>query len=219
MDSMSISRKANAQQVVIKKTHFPHSVDEAASLTDGEIDRPRMPAVRGVLTVTARRVDRIRLERQITDVYTRDVLPLPGMVLGRGDLFRRSSIMRRLSFHAGFNRRSISVSTTHSGPMATDARSIGDHDGEEKELLGSPDGGNDQYSSLEAECDSPKTPTSTDVHTKVVRFRSTSRKTMGSASSPRSEKRRSQESSHESSPTRKKWTSPLTLLNVFHRRA
>lgn len=215
MDSMTVSRKINAQQVVIKKTHFPHSIDETASLTDGEIDRPRTPAMRGLLTVTARRVDRIRLERQITDVYTRDVLPLPGMVLGRGDLFRRGSIMQRLSFHTGFNRRSISVSTTHSGPMATDARSIGDYDGEEKELLGSPDGGNEH---LEAECDSPKTPTSTDGHSKVVRFRSTSRKTTGSASSPRSEKRRSQESSHESSPTRKKWTSPLTLLNVFHRK-
>ncbi|KAJ5161394.1 hypothetical protein N7492_006786 [Penicillium capsulatum] len=218
MDSMAVSRKNNAQHVVIKKTHFPHTIGESVTLTDGEIDRPRTPAMRGVLTVTARRIDRIRLERQVTDVYTRDVLPLPGMALGRGDLFRRGSIMRRLSFHAGFTRRSTSVSTTHSGPMVTDSRSVGEYDGEEKELAGSMDGGNDQHSALEADCESPKTPTSMDGHSRIVRFRSASRKTTGSVSSPRSEKRPSQDSSHEWSPTRKKWTSPLTLLNVFHRR-
>ena len=218
MDSMAVSRKPGAQEVIIKKTHFPHSLDEAANPAGTEIERPNVPPARGFVTVTARRIERIRLERQITDVYTKDVLPLPGMVLGRGDLFKRGSLMRRLSFHhAGFNRRSVSVSTTHSGPVVTETRSVVEYDGEEKELMESFDGANDQHIPQEGDCGLPKTPSPTSGHTKMVRFRSATKKSPGSASS-RGEKRGSQESNREVSPTRRKWTSPLALLSVFHRR-
>ncbi|KAJ5679849.1 hypothetical protein N7462_008093 [Penicillium macrosclerotiorum] len=216
MDSMAISRKAHVQQIVIKKTHYPHSLDEPGSPISSEIDRPsNTPVARGAPTITAKRVDRIRLERQIIDVYTRDVLPLPGMVLGRGDLFRRGSIMRRLSLHATFAKRSSSVSTSHSGPAMTDARSIDDYSGEEKELVTSHEGNEEQRQSTEPDCESPRTPTSTLGRSRTIRFRSTPRGNTGPASSPRSDKGSSQESNPETSPSRKKWPSPISLFSAL----
>lgn len=217
MDSVAVSRKANVQHVIIKKTHCPHTFEEATSPqgNEGEIERPKTSVTKGALTLIARRMDRIRLERLISDVYTRDVLPLPGMVLGRGDLFRRGSIMRRLSLHAGFSRRSSSISTVHSAIMVADARSVDEYNGEGKESVGGHDGAADQQRPPDNECESPKTPASTIGRSRTLIFRGTSKKTSGTVSSPRSEKPSSHESRHESSPTRKKWTSPMTLLSVF----
>lgn len=217
MDSVGVARKANVQPVVIKKTHFPHTTDETTNPPpEGEIERPKTTVARGALTVTAKRAERIRLERLISDVYTRDVLPLPGMVLGRGDLFRRGSIMRRLSLHATFAKRSSSVSiASQSGRAAADARSIDYQSGEEKDLVTPQDGTNDQRRSAEADCRSPKTPTSTIGRQRTIRFRSTRKRTSESASSPRSEKRTSQEISSEISPSRKKWSSPIGILSAL----
>lgn len=218
MDSLALSRKSNAQYIVIKKTHSPNNSDEVTNQAEGEIERSKMPIARGSLTVTARRMDRIRLERFLADVYTRDVLPLPGMVLGRGDLFRRGSIMGRLSIHTGFSRRSSSMSTTHSGPGIAESPSVSEYTGEEKELLASHDGCEDQHGPHEADCESPKTPTSTISRSKTLRFRDASKKAAGSSSSPSNEKRRSQESNPESSPSRKKWSSPMSLFNALSRK-
>lgn len=215
MDSLTVLRKANVQHVIIKKTHCPHTSEEAASPLggEGEIERPKTPVVRGALTLVAKRIDRIRLERLVADVYTRDVLPLPGMVLGRGDLFRRGSIMRRFSLHAGFANRSSSVSTGHAGPVVTDGRSVEEYSGEEKEWVASHDGFADQQRSPDTECESPETPTSTLGRSRTLRFR-TSMRSAGSVSAPRSEKCSSQDGNPETS-ARKKWTSPTSLFNVF----
>lgn len=218
MDSVGVTRKANVQPVVIKKTHFPHTTEEPTNPPpEGEIERPKITVARGALTVTAKRAERVRLERLISDAYTRDVLPLPGMVLGRGDLFRRGSIMRRLSLHASFAKRSSSISvTSHSARVVPDARSIDYQSGEEKDSVTTHDGPNDQRRSAEADCESPKTPTSTIGRQRTIRFRSTPKRISESASSPRSEKRNSQESGSEVSPSRgKKWTSPIGLLGAL----
>ncbi|KAJ5976311.1 hypothetical protein N7481_010018 [Penicillium waksmanii] len=216
MDSMSISRKFNIQQVVIRKTHYPHIHDESSNPPGNEIERPKTP-IRGILTIVARRIDRIRLEKTIANVYTRDVLPFPGMALGRGDLFRRGSLMRRLSFHGGFNRRSTSGSASHTGPLVIDGNSVAEYKCEEKELMGGQDGCDDPPCSPETEHASPKiprTPTSMSGRSKTLRLRG-SKKNMGSAAtSPRSEKLSSQGSA-ELSLTRKKWTSPLSLFGAL----
>jgi hypothetical protein len=213
MDSMTISRKANVQHIIIKKTHCPRTSEDAASPlgSEGELERPKTP-VRGAVTLIARRMDRIRLERMIADVYTRDVLPMPGMVLGRGDLFRRGSIMRRLSLHTGFAKRSSTVSIGNSGPMVVDARSVEECGVEEKELVTGHDGIADQSHSPHPECESPRSPISPLGRSRTIRFR-TSMKSAGSASSPRSEK--SQESKPDTPSTRKKWMSAVSLFNVL----
>lgn len=216
MDSMSMSRKLNVQQVVIKKTHYPGSHDDSANEPGSEIERPKTP-IRGLLIITARRIDRIRLEKMIANIYTRDVLPFPGMALGRGDLFRRSTLIRRLSFHGGFARRSTSVSTSHSGPMLTEGSPVAEYSWEEKELMTGQDGCDEPSSSPQTEHASPRSPrapTSMAGRSKTLRLRR-SKKHIGSATtSPRSEKRSSQ-GSVELSPTRKKWTSPLSLFGAL----
>lgn len=217
MDSMALSRKSNIQQVVIKKTHYPHTYDESTNLPGSEIERPKTQASRDSLTVAARRIDRIRLEKMMANIYTRDVLPFPGMALGRGDLFRRGSLIRRLSFHGGFNRRSISASTSQIGPIATDGRPVAEYNCEEKELIAGHDGCDEQPFSPGTEHAlprTPRTPTSITGRSKTLRIRG-SKKHMGSiTTSPRSEKRSSRGSS-EMSPTRKKWTSPLSLFGAL----
>lgn len=110
MDSTTISRKSRAQHVVIKKTHYPRHTEEPAAQAEGEIERPKTPADRSALILTARRSDRVRLERLISDVYTVDLLPSPGMVLGRGDIFLRGPLMRGLSLRPGLpNGRTLSA--------------------------------------------------------------------------------------------------------------
>jgi len=221
MDSMSIARKCDIQQVVIKKTHYPNSHDEPANPPGSEIERLKTQVIRSTSTITARRIDRVRLEKTIANIYTRDVLPFPGMVLARGESFRHGSLMRRLSFHGGFNRRPISLSTSHTGPILTDGTPIDEYNCERKESITGHDGYDEQqpyspateYRSPKSP-NLPKTPAAMSGRSKTLRLRG-SRKQLGSvASSPRSEKRFSQGSA-ELSPTRKKWSSPLSLFGAL----
>ncbi|KAJ5623534.1 hypothetical protein N7490_012139 [Penicillium lividum] len=205
MDAVQVSRKSTSQHVVIRKTRHPHHNDESTN-SNSEIERLKSPIARTQYSVTAKRMDRIRLERLISEVYTRDVLPWPGMILGRGDLlFGRGSIMRHLSLHKGF-KRSNSVNSSHSGPDA--AESLEDYNEEEKDLITGQDGCGDEPSPR-TDCESPKTPTSTVGRSKTVRFGATAKKSPSSR-----ENRPSQENNLESSP-RKKWRSPKNLLSVL----
>lgn len=113
MHSLCTSRvKPDLQHVIIKKTHCPNRVENLTPPVNGEIERPKAPYPQAGVILTTRRHDRIRLERFISDVYTRDVLPFPGMALGRGDiLLRPGAIMRRFSLRPGFGRRSTSLSS------------------------------------------------------------------------------------------------------------
>ena len=92
--------------VIIKKTHCPNRAEEPQA--SGEIDRPK-PSSAMVLTTT--RHDRVRLERFIADVYTRDMLPFPGMTLGKGDILRPGAIIRRFSSRSGLAKRSTSLNS------------------------------------------------------------------------------------------------------------
>lgn len=125
MHSLGTSRvKTNLQHVVIKKTHCPNSTVGVRPV-NGEMDRPKIPSSQSALILTARRHDRVRLERFISDVYTRDVLPFPGMTLAKGDiLLRPGAIMRRFSIRPGFGRRSTSLSMPHQRRNGIDAGSI-----------------------------------------------------------------------------------------------
>ncbi|KAJ5971660.1 uncharacterized protein N7479_001578 [Penicillium vulpinum] len=208
MDSTSIIRKSHVQHVVIKKTHFPRHTEEPVTQAEGEIERPKTPVDRSAVTLTARRMDRIRLERLISDIYTADLLPSPGMVLGRGDLFRRGSIMRRLSLRPGFTRRSSSDSTFHSRTVSTDTRA----DEEKEEMNKEAPGNSEMGENKEAECNSPETPT-TPRRSKAFFFKDSPKNPASSVSSPRSEQRLSQDGSSESAQSPKKWSSPKKVFS------
>lgn len=205
MDSTTISRKSRVQHVVIKKTHYPRHTEEPVAQAEGEIERSKTPADRSALILTARRSDRVRLERLISGVYTGDLLPSPGMVLGRGDLFR-GPLMRGLSLRPGFTKRSNSVSTFHPGRASADMRSDGYDEGMDKGMVDSSEIGEDK----EVEYVLPQTPT-TPRRSKTFLFKG-SPKNPSSSISPRSDPRQSQDGSSESSPSSKKWSSPKNLF-------
>ncbi|KAL4733627.1 hypothetical protein BDV11DRAFT_175517 [Aspergillus similis] len=102
--------RSNLQPIIIRKTYCPHKHSQLHQV-DGELERPKVPPpISQPFTITARRQDRIRLERAIYPIYTRDILPYPGMFLGAGELFFGSgSIMRHLSLRPKRNKRSSSI--------------------------------------------------------------------------------------------------------------
>jgi hypothetical protein len=215
MESMPIARKSHVQHVVIKKTHYPRSVEEPVTQAEGEIERPKTPTDRSVVTLIARRTDRIRLERLVAVVWTRDLLPFPGMVLGRGDLFKRRPLIQKLNIHTGFGRRSASISATHSKKPSIDFRSA--QDGEDKVIGRSSEAYDDK--NKEAEYEPPRTPTTQPPstppqRTRTLRFMNSSPKISVSAS-PRSEIRSSQDGSPECTPSPKKWSSPKSLFSAL----
>ncbi|KAJ5769823.1 uncharacterized protein N7511_001874 [Penicillium nucicola] len=223
MDSMSLARRSHVRHVIIKKTHRPRNAEETAAPVEGEIERPLIPVSPTAIVFTARRIDRIRLERLIADVYTKDLLPLPGMVLGRGDLFRRGSIMRRLSLHTGFTKRSNSVRTSRSGLATSDFDSNDEEEG--KDVAGSSEAFDDkdiEFKSLPA----PVTPR----RSRTLRFRGSPKKSPKPPKSPKSlkspkspmsspsshsEKRWSQDASSEAPSSPKKWSTPMNLFSIL----
>lgn len=118
--------RSNLQPIIIRKTYCPHKHSQLHQV-DGELERPKVPPpISQPFTITARRQDRIRLERIIYPIYTRDILPYPGMFLGAGELFfGPGSIMRHLSLRPKRNKRSSSINLptsvqNSSQPQGTD---------------------------------------------------------------------------------------------------
>jgi hypothetical protein len=212
MDSIPIARKSHVQHVVIKKTHFPRSVEEPVTQAEGEIERPKTPTNRSVVTLIARRVDRIQLERLVADIWTRDLLPFPGMVLGKGDRFKHRPILQKLNIHTGFGRRSASISTTHSKRPSIDSRSehdVGDkaigrsseaYEGQDKEV---------EYAPSQLPTQSPSTP----QRTRTIWVMNSPKKSV--PASPHSENRSSQDESADSTPSPKKWSSTKGLFSAL----
>ncbi|OGM50069.1 rho guanyl nucleotide exchange factor [Aspergillus bombycis] len=114
--SVAISRvESDLQHVVIKRTHCPNKQGQITRHIDGEFERPKLSLPESPIILTTRRQDRIRLERIISSVYTRECLPYPGMSLAKGDiLFRPSTIMRHFTVRPGVYRRSSSVNLPRS---------------------------------------------------------------------------------------------------------
>ncbi|KAF2100309.1 hypothetical protein NA57DRAFT_35935 [Rhizodiscina lignyota] len=140
---MSIQRaatlgpKTTMRQVVIKNTEALHTSGDSTV-------RDPIPVARSlshlstnhVQTLAPRRADRIRLENALFDVWTKDVLPYPGMASRRTENSIRASansVMRKLSMASiasNFSKRSISytsVSTTSTRMMANSSIDDGPH--------------------------------------------------------------------------------------------
>lgn len=206
MDSVSVPYKHQVEHVIVKKTHYPRHVEGSIKQAEGEIERPKTPPIVPAATLVARRIVRIRLERLITDVWFRDLLPLPGMVLGRGDLFGRRPLMEKLSIHTGFHKRSASTGVT---PRKTSTEVRSEYGAESKGIGRSSGVFDDKEKEKEMECEQPRIPI-TPQRTRTLRF-------IGSpkTSSPRSETRSSQDESLESTPSPKKWSSPKSLFSAL----
>ncbi|KAL0264339.1 hypothetical protein SLS55_000287 [Diplodia seriata] len=110
----TLGPKMHPQQVIIKNTQAQKRTDSAQSAASLPVGRSQsqMSASKFVPTFAPRRGERIRLETIISDVWTRDTLPYPGMGPRRGDNPIRASansVMRKLSMASitsNFSRRS-----------------------------------------------------------------------------------------------------------------
>ena len=121
--SLAIQRAATiprsaACQVIIKNTHASKDNANRDVSPSGSISRSHsIPASNRVPVLAPRRLDRMRMEHQLASVWTKEVLPYPGMGAQRGENVIRnsaSSIIRRLrgaSISSAFTNRSTSVSS------------------------------------------------------------------------------------------------------------
>lgn len=76
--------------------------------------QPTQKNTGNTVVLSPKRQDRIRMERCISSIWTCDVISYPGMVVGKGEYFFRSSaesFIRRLSSRRPFTRRSSSLTT------------------------------------------------------------------------------------------------------------
>ncbi|KAL4941893.1 hypothetical protein BDV06DRAFT_212307 [Aspergillus oleicola] len=123
--------RSDLQPIIIRKTYCPHKHGQSQQV-GGEVERPKVPPpVPQPFTITARRQDRVRLERTILPVYTRDALPYPGMFLAPGELFfGPGSIMRHLSLRSKRFQRSSSINLPTSLQNVTEVQ--GADEAEEK---------------------------------------------------------------------------------------
>ncbi|KAL5355122.1 hypothetical protein BJX96DRAFT_161547 [Aspergillus floccosus] len=100
---------SNLEHIIIKKTHCPNQFNQTSRVEEGEIERPKMHSS-PARVLTSRRHDRIRLEKLIACMYTKECLNYPGMVLTRNEmLFGSGSLMRRLSLRPGHKRSNSSA--------------------------------------------------------------------------------------------------------------
>lgn len=115
----TLGPKTNLHQVIIKNTH--------AQKLAGESSETSLPVMRSqshshlssthIPTLAPRRAERIRLEAAMGDVWSRDILPYPGMASRRMESHIRASansVMRKLSMASiasNFSKRSTSFTS------------------------------------------------------------------------------------------------------------
>ena len=113
----TVGTRNNICQVIIRNTQkssdsvegrqFPESISRTKSLL----------STHKTAVLSPKRSDRIRLEQALADVYSKEILPYPGMTGHRsGHLIRASagSLVRKISranMHTPFGRRSLSMNT------------------------------------------------------------------------------------------------------------
>lgn len=96
----TVGPTTDLNQVIIKNTQAVKEVLDNNSTSSLPIGRSQTVAGPShVQTLTPRRADRVRLEALLSDVWTKDVLPYPGMTARRTDEIRASAnhVMRKFS--------------------------------------------------------------------------------------------------------------------------
>lgn len=103
----------------MRNTHNPEELHEFRQPSTSSINRSKSHLTSNRIVVLApKRSERSRLETLLSDVWTKDKLPYPGMIASRGgQIFRASagSLVRKLSLasiHGPFSRRSGSLTIT-----------------------------------------------------------------------------------------------------------
>lgn len=114
----TLGAKTNLAQVIIKNTQAQKPLDAPPTFSPGVMARSQsLLSSTHVPTLAPRRGERIRLEAALEEVWTKDMLPYPGMSNRRVENQIRASansVMRKLSMASiasNFSRRSPSFSS------------------------------------------------------------------------------------------------------------
>ena len=115
----TVDRRKNGCQVIIKNTHSVKEGQDTPKLQSTSVHRSHSLLSANRTPVFApERAERVRLEHVLEDVWTRDMLPFPGMITNRGGAFIRASknsVMRKLSkasTASPSSKRSVSYTST-----------------------------------------------------------------------------------------------------------
>ena len=114
----TVGGKTPVCQIFIKNTHaLKDGVDQAVA-TDLPISRSKsLLSTNRIPILAPKRADRVRMEHDMSNVWTKDLLPYPGMSTTRGEHIIRASansMMRKISkasVASGFSRRSTSAAS------------------------------------------------------------------------------------------------------------
>lgn len=114
----TLDPKTSNLQVIIRNTHtLKNHCDSQISALDSISRSHSLLTTNRTVILAPKRVERLRMEYGLTDVWTKDLLPYPGMSTTRGEHLIRtsaSSMMRKLS-RAGktgsFKKRSASCTS------------------------------------------------------------------------------------------------------------
>ncbi|KAF1926281.1 Rho guanyl nucleotide exchange factor [Didymella exigua CBS 183.55] len=114
----TLGAKTNLTQVIIKNTQAQKPLDTTPTFSPGQMARSHsMLSANHIPTLAPRRAERMRLETALEEVWTKDVLPFPGMSTRSVENQIRASansVMRKLSMASiasNFSRRSPSFSS------------------------------------------------------------------------------------------------------------
>ena len=112
----TISPRTIVSQVIIKNTTALKDQNDTNNAALASIGRSQsLLSANRIPILAPKRADRLRMECALADVWTRDLLPFPGMSVNRGEhLIRNSanSVMRKLSrasLPSNFTKRSTSL--------------------------------------------------------------------------------------------------------------
>jgi hypothetical protein len=114
----TLGSKQNMTQVIIKNTQAQKTLEPPPPFAPNLVTRSQSHmSTNHIPTLAPRRAERIRLETVLEDVWTKDILPFPGMANRRVENHIRASansVMRKLSMASiasNFSRRSPSFSS------------------------------------------------------------------------------------------------------------
>lgn len=114
----TLGPRTNVCQVFIKNTHAVKDSFDSSGAGSLVVSRSQsLLSTNRIPVLAPKRVDRMRMEHDLAKVWTKDLLPYPGMGSNRGEhLFRASasSMMRKLSrasIATGFTKRSASFTS------------------------------------------------------------------------------------------------------------
>ncbi|MCJ1401366.1 hypothetical protein MMC11_004578 [Xylographa trunciseda] len=114
--AQTVGPRTNVSQVFIKNTHALKDSIDSSTAGNMVVSRSQsLLSTNRIPVLAPKRVDRMRMEHDLAKVWTKELLPYPGMGGNRGEhLFRASasSMMRkfsRASLASGFTKRSASL--------------------------------------------------------------------------------------------------------------